>query len=131
MWRGNFSNESERITNFKKQTPYIEKIFANLEGGNIKKIIVFPYTENFLIQSLKSKFIKNYCFYRNPVENEFDKYIKNYNKKEFFIIRPFLNKKNIKKYGIKYLINYSKKIKNIKKIIFSCSSIKQLNQIIS
>lgn len=102
-----------------------------MEKGNIKEIILFPYTENFLIHALKSKFIKNYCFYRNPVENEFDKYIKKYNKKEFFIIRPFLNKKIIKKYGIKYLINYSKKIKNIKKIIFSCSSKKQLNQIIN
>ena len=51
--------------------------------------------------------------------------------KNFIIIRPFGGKiKLIKKYGLRKLINYSNKYNNIKKIIFSCSKIKQLEEIL-
>ena len=132
MWRGNLKNEDERLENFSKDKAKIYQCLKKIKKIKyIKKVYIFPYTQNFLNNSYKNNIFDGAIVYRNPRESKFDKFIMKNKKKNFIIIRPFGGKiKLIKKYGLRKLINYSNKYNNIKKIIFSCSKIKQLEEIL-
>ncbi len=133
MWRGNLSNEHERITNFSKDSQKIIRLFKSLKQRKIiKKIYIFPYTKSFLKTSIKHNIFDGICIYRNPIEKDYDELLSKIQKKKFIAIRPFGgNLKLNKKHKLKYLLNYSINNKKISKIILTCSKIKQIKEIVS
>jgi hypothetical protein len=133
MWRGDLSNETNRINNFIKDAKKIAKLFKYLiKKKIIKKVYVFPYTKSFLINSILFNFFNGACVYRNPMEKVYDNLVNEIKGFNFITIRPFGgNLKLIKKHKLKYLLNYSINNKNINNIILTCSKKKQIDEIVS
>ncbi len=132
MWRGNLSNENERLKNFSKNSKKIIKLFKMLKQKKIvKEIYLFPYTKSFLRHSISHNFFKIICIYRNPIEKEYERSMTIFKKLKFLAIRPFGgNLKLARKHSLKYLLNYSINNKRISKIILSCSKKTQIEEIV-
>ena len=125
MWRANIHNDHVRCNNLIEKVEYLDNFFFGLKRNKVKSIFCFPYSIQFgaLIKKIKS--IDGLAVYFNPKEVTFKKILGPNN----IGIRPLYSGQLVKKYGFRYLMNFSLMEKKISKTIISINKLKNFRQL--
>lgn len=135
MWRGDLSNHPQRLENFEKSYPEIEKAVADLKSKNkIEHFHCFPYDLASAKFAIEQKAIDGLVVYRNKMETEYDEVLQiaaDLGKRNY-IIRPLFGGKALQLEGQtpRSLLQFALDFPNIDGAILSISSLEKIKQIL-